>query len=128
MKRLTSIAAFIVVFSAAAAAQRPAVDVAARQDAVVKQAMRAYQQGLSDLKESESLLQPVTNPDALRELRLEEAVSLALEKNLDIQVAKLEPQSVDFLVAGFRNQFLPVLSSQVGQREQFQLQIGRAHV
>src|SRR5688572_11382277 len=121
MKRLTSIAAFIVLFSAAAAAQQPAADVAARQDAVVKQAMRAYQQGLSDLKETESLLQPVINPDALRELRLEEAVSLALEKNLDIQVAKLEPQSVDFLVAGFRNQFLPVLNSQVGQREQFQL-------
>src|SRR5688572_4645564 len=121
MKRLTSIAAFIVLFSAAAAAQQPAADVAARQDAVVKQAMRAYQQGLSDLKETESLLQPVINPDMLRELRLEEAVSLALEKNLDIQVAKLEPQSVDFLVAGFRNQFLPVLNSQVGQREQFQL-------
>ena len=121
MKRLTSMAAFIVLFSAAAAAGQPAADVAARQDAVVKQAMRAYQQGLSDLKETESLIQPVANPDALRELRLEDAVSLALEKNLDIQVAKLEPQSVDFLVAGFRNQFLPVLSSTVGQRENYQL-------
>ena len=120
MKRFTRIAAALVLFSAPAAAQQQA-DEASRQDAVIKQAMRAYQQGLSDLKETTSLIQPVTNADALRELRLEEAVSLALEKNLDIQVAKLEPQSVDFLIAGFKNQFQPVFASQVGLRDTYQL-------
>ena len=108
------------MLSAPAAAQQQA-DEAARQDAVIKQAMRAYQQGLSDLKETTSLIQPITNAEALRELRLEEAVSLALEKNLDIQVAKLEPQSVDFLIAGFKNQFQPVFASQVGLRDTYQL-------
>ena len=58
---------------------------------------------------------------ALRELRLEEAVSLALEKNLDIQVAKLEPQSVDFQVAGFRNTYRPSLSTTLGTRDQYAL-------
>ena len=122
MKRLSSVAAFFVLISAwSASAQQPAAEEAARQDAVVKQAMRAYQQGLSDLKESTApSLQPGATNE-LRELRLEEAVSLALEKNLDIQVAKLEPQSVDFLVAGFKNTYLPVLTSTVGQRENFQL-------
>src|SRR5687768_11150382 len=120
MKRFTRIAAALVLFSAPAAAQQQA-DEASRQDAVIKQAMRAYQQGLSDLKETTSLIQPITNADALRELRLEEAVSLALEKNLDIQVAKLEPQSVDFLIAGFKNQFQPVFASQVGLRDTYQL-------
>jgi outer membrane protein len=120
MKRFTRIAAALVLLSAPAAAQQQA-DEASRQDAVIKQAMRAYQQGLSDLKETTSLIQPVTNADALRELRLEEAVSLALEKNLDIQVAKLEPQSVDFLIAGFKNQFQPVFASQVGLRDTYQL-------
>src|SRR5688572_13438923 len=120
MKRFTRIAAALVLLSAPAAAQQQS-DEAARQDAVIKQAMRAYQQGLSDLKETTSLLQPITNADALRELRLEEAVSLALEKNLDIQVAKLEPQSVDFLIAGFKNQFQPVFASQVGLRDTYQL-------
>ena len=43
---------------------------------------------------------PAPSSGDLRELRLEEAVTLALEKNLDIQVAKLEPQSVDFQIAG----------------------------
>ncbi len=122
MKRFTSIAAAVVMFCAAsAAAQQPTAEEAARQDAVIKQAMQTYQQGLSDLKESTDVaLQPGSTSE-LRELRLEEAVSLALEKNLDIQVAKLEPQSVDFLVAGFRNTYLPLLTSTVGQRENYQL-------
>lgn len=120
MKRFTRIAVAIVLSAAPAQAQQAADPT--RQDAAVKQAMRAYQQGLDDLKAStESLIQPGANSGNLRELRLEEAVTLALEKNLDIQVARLEPQSVDFLVAGFKNQFLPVLSSTVGQRENYQL-------
>src|SRR5687767_8716130 len=121
MKRFTSFA-IAISLSAPAFGQQGAVDPA-RHDAVVTQAMRTYQQGLNDIKEPSGTrgAQPGTSSGDFRELRLEEAVSLALEKNLDIQVAKLEPQSVDFLVAGFRNQFLPVLNSQVGQREQFQL-------
>ncbi len=65
--------------------------------------------------------QPGTSSGNVREIRLEEAVSLALEKNLDIQVAKLEPQSLDFLVAGFRNTYRPVANSTVGLRDQYQL-------
>jgi outer membrane protein len=123
MNRFTGIAAAFILFVPVVSSHSqpaPAED-RARQDTVIKQAMRVYQQGLSDLKESEVRLQPGTGSDNLRELRLEEAVTLALEKNLDIQVAKLEPQSVDFLVAGFKNTYLPVLSSTVGQRENFQL-------
>lgn len=118
-----TVAAFLFAALPVAAGQQssPSTD-AARQDAVVRQALQSYQQGLSDLKEpAESLVQPGTSSGALRELRLEEAVALALEKNLDIQVAKLEPQSVDFVIAGFRNQFQPVLASTVGQRDLFQL-------
>ena len=70
---------------------------------------------------------PARHPSGdLRELRLEEAVSLALEKNLDIQVAKLDPQSVDFLIAGFRNSYRPAFSSTVGMRDQYQLPTSHA--
>ena len=120
MKRFTSFAV-VVSFATTAFAQQPAAGDAQRQDSVVQQAMRVYEQGLNDIKESPAPAQPGTSSGTQRELRLEEAVSLALEKNLDIQVAKLEPQSVDFLVAGFRNQFQPVLASTVGQRDLFQL-------
>jgi outer membrane protein TolC len=120
MKRSTLALAFLAV-AVPATAQQPTGADSARTEAVIQQAMRSYQQGLSDLKEtSDTRLQPGAGAN-LRELRMEEAVALALEKNLDIQVAKLEPQSVDFLVAGFRNTYLPVVSSTVGQRENFQL-------
>src|SRR5262245_36710901 len=88
-------------------AQNPTVD-STSIDRAVRQAMETYQRGLESLATS----QPATGEQLaaqpqLREMRLEEVVSLALEKNLDIQIAKLEPQSVDFLVAGFKNTFLP---------------------
>ena len=120
MNRISIIGIVFVAFAVPAIAQQsPATDTA-RHDAVIKQAMQTYQQGLNDLKEAMDVrLQP--SEANLREIRLEEAVTLALEKNLDIQVAKLEPQSVDFLVVGFKNTYLPVLSSTVGQRENFQL-------
>jgi outer membrane protein TolC len=124
MKRFTSFAVAIMTsLGATASAQQPAAIDAARQETVVRQAMRAYQQGLDGLRETSggSTAQPGTSSGDLRELRLEEAVSLALEKNLDIQVAKLEPQSVDFLVAGFRNTYRPALTSTLGMRDQFQL-------
>src|SRR5687767_6980861 len=124
MTRFIRIAVAITVVAGAnpaSAQQSQAAADAARQQSVVQQAMRTYQEGLDDLRTTESLVQPGTSSGALRELRLEEAVSLALEKNLDIQVAKLEPQSVDFLIAGFRNQYQPVMASTVGQRDNYQL-------
>ena len=92
----------------------------ARQDSVVQQALLAYRHGLNDL-EPATTAQPGTNSGDLREIRLEEAVSLALEKNLDIQVAKLDPQAADFLIAGFRNTYRPSFSSTLGLRDQYQL-------
>ena len=120
MKRSIFGIVFLAASTAAFAQQSSATD-AARQETVIQQAMRSYQQGLNDLKEAADVrLQPGLEAN-VREIRMEEAVSLALEKNLDIQVAKLEPQSVDFLVAGFKNTYLPVVSSTVGQRENYQL-------
>ena len=124
MKRFTSFATAIVFsISTPAFAQQQAAEDAARTKTVVEQAMQTYQQGLSEIKESAiaRAAQPGGSSGALRELRLEEAVTIALEKNLDIQVARLEPQSVDFQIAGFRNQYQPVLASTVGQRDLFQL-------
>jgi outer membrane protein TolC len=57
----------------------------------------------------------------VRELRLTDVVQLALEKNLDISVERLTPQGVDLQIAGIRNNYLPVLTSSVGQRDIYQL-------
>jgi outer membrane protein TolC len=121
MNRLSRFTIVIIVLACArhASAQPPALDQNHIEQAV-QGAMKTYEQGLSDLmKQANARVAQTGGP--IRELRLEEAVTLALEKNLDIQVARLEPQSVDFVVAGFQNQFNPVFASTVGQRDLFQL-------
>lgn len=125
MKRLVSIGITLTIsFSATAFAQQASPTDAARTAAVVRQAMRTYQQGLEGIKEAAeaaAAAQPGARSGDLRELRLEDAVTLAIEKNLDIQVAKLEPQSADFLVAGLRSTYRPSFSSTLGLRDQYQL-------
>lgn len=114
----TFVAAALCAATHASAQSTPAAD-AARQNAVVQQAVRSYEQGLTAMRSAAA--QPGAASGSLRDLRLEEAVAIALEKNLDIQVARLEPQSVDFLVAGFRNTYRPSVSSTLGLRDQYQL-------
>ena len=123
MKTLTSTTLAIALLAAATtSAQQPSSADAARQDSVIQQALADYQNGVDALKNvAGSVAQPGFNSGRTRELALEEAVALALDKNLDIQVARLEPQSVDFLLAGFRNTYRPLLSSTVGMRDQYQL-------
>lgn len=59
-----------------------------------------------------------TQPVGIRELRLSDAVELALRQNLDIAVERLTPQAADFQIAGLRNGFRPLASSTVGLRAQ----------
>ena len=116
------LAAALCMTAPQAFGQSTALSDAARQETVVAQAMQRYEQGLMDLKSPPRQAQPGDlGSGGLRELRLEEAVSLALEKNLDIQVAKLEPQSVDFQIAGVRNLYTPNLSTTLGARDQYAL-------
>jgi outer membrane protein len=119
MKTLTRTTLAIALFAAPATgwAQQPTHTDAARQDLVVKQALADYQNGLDAMKNG----QPGTSSGVLRELALEEAVAIALEKNLDIQVSRLEPQSVDLQIAGVRNLYKPLFSSTLGLRDQYQL-------
>ena len=116
MKRTISFALAIAVLGSPVFAQKSASD-AARQESVVQQALHTYQQGLVDLNATDK--QPGSGSQ--REIRLEEAVSLALEKNLDIQVARLDPQAADFLVAGVRNAYQPLFNSTLGVRDQYAL-------
>ena len=51
-------------------------------------------------------------------LTLEDAVKRALERNLDIQVERLNPQAIDLTLAGLRSTYHPTISSTIGQRSQ----------
>ena len=91
----------------------------------MREALARYQQGLEALKngtaapDSAPALGQPARP--VRELRLADVVQLALEKNLDISVERLNPQSVDLQIAGLRNLFLPTVTSTIGQRDNYQL-------
>jgi outer membrane protein len=99
------------------AQQAPAAAEAARQDALVREALERYDSGLESLNAQ-------TSPAAqmaiggIRELRLTDVVELALASNLDIAVERLSPQAVDFQIAGLRSTYRPVASSTIGRRDQ----------
>ena len=118
--RLAVVAAAVLVWSVSATAQtRPTVDDAARQESLVRDALARYQSGLQELNAAEPRQTQlgVAPPGGVRELRLGEAVQLALDKNLDIAVERLNPQGVDLQIAQIKNQFKPVATSTVGQRD-----------
>jgi outer membrane protein len=51
-------------------------------------------------------------------LTLDEAVQHALERNLDIQVERLNPQAIDLTLAGLQALYHPTLTTTFGQRSQ----------
>jgi outer membrane protein len=113
--------AALLVWSANAAAQ-PAEQT---QDALVRDALARYQQGLEAIKNGTATTEPSVAPAQpnrpVREIRLADVVQLALEKNLDISVERLNPQAVDLQIAGLKNTYLPTLTTSIGQRDNFQL-------
>jgi outer membrane protein len=59
------------------------------------------------------------NPDGARPslaLTVDDAIKLALDRNLDIAVQRLNPQTYDFSLAGLRSIYRPTLTSVVGQQ------------
>jgi len=119
-----AVAAFLG-WSLCAGAQTPKspADVS-RQDALVREALERYQAGIQELNGAPSPDQTPAGtraPGGTREIRLTDVVQLALEKNLDIAVERLNPQSVDLQIAAIKNQYRPVASSTFGQRAQMRL-------
>lgn len=85
---------------------------------MIRAAVDHYETALAEQAQPPATPQlPPQGAGGTRQLRLEEAVDLALEKNLDIQVERLNPQAVDLQIAGLRNTYKPVASSTIGQRD-----------
>jgi outer membrane protein len=55
------------------------------------------------------------------DLKLDEAVAFALDRNLDIAVERLNPQTYDFTIAALHATYKPVLSTTFGQNNVTQL-------
>ncbi len=91
---------------------------------MVRDALARYQAGLDAIKRGEATAPAGATAQAgrpLRDIRLTDVVQLALQKNLDIAVERLNPQSVDLQIAAIRNTYLPVATAATGQRDNYQL-------
>src|SRR5688500_1865426 len=123
--RRPAVFAVLLAWSVSASAQTPsALSDATRQDALVREAVARYEASRQNLEAAaEAGQRPAGTPapGGIREIRLDDVVQLALEKNLDIAVERLNPQSVDLQIAQIRNSYLPVATSAVGQRSFYQL-------
>ena len=117
--------AAVLVWSVTAAAQTAPASADQTQESLVRDALQRYQAGLDAIRNGApaptDAAPPLQSNRPVRELRLADVVQLALEKNLDISVERLNPQAVDFQIAALRNAYLPTVSSTVGQRDIFQL-------
>ena len=99
-------AAVAVAISVPASAQEPAQD---HVRALIAQAMQQAGQAPGTIDPSQML--PPPGPSV--QLSADEAVRRMLERNLDIQVQRLEPQLLDLQVAGLWANYRPNLTSSV---------------
>jgi outer membrane protein len=91
-------------------------------DARVAELLRAVgaQQPVAPASEQTRPPTPVTDPAAVP-IKIEEAVAMALEKNLDIAVERLNPTAVDWSIKALEANFNPTATSTVGFNSTYQL-------
>ena len=115
-------ALLLLLVAAPAAAQDSAER--ARLDEIAREAARQFVEARSEaLADASEQTRPATPPPAdgtVVELTLDGAVERALERNLDISVERLNPQTFDFALAALESNYRPTLTSNFGLRSQSQ--------
>lgn len=89
----------------------------ARHDALVREAVARFEAESASVAAAPAAGR-VLQVAGTRELRLADAVELALKQNLDIAVERLNPDAVAFQLAGLKNSYRPSATSTLGQRSQ----------
>lgn len=89
------------------------------QDLIRAAAERAgVMQSPGALQATTSPSQPSAGDAPSVALTLDQAIKLALDRNLDITVQRLNPQTFDFSIAGLRSIYQPTLTSTISQQSQ----------
>jgi outer membrane protein len=113
-QRLTRVLAMAVILAAPSYGWAQVASEAHIQDLIRTAAERAGVQASAPAS-----LQPVPPADGSRPtvgLTLDEAIKLALDRNLDIAVQRLNPQTFDYSLAGLRAFYRPTLTSTLAQQ------------
>src|SRR5688500_5544517 len=118
---LASATALAGLLAVPAFAQTPAAD-ASRLDQIARDAARRFADERAATPTLEQARQAAgTQPLGPRvELTLEGAVERALERNLDISVERLNPQTFDFAIAALAANYRPTFTSNFGLRSNSQ--------
>ena len=95
---IVTAAAFAVFVGSTAVAQEADQ---ARFEQIAKEAAERYRVAIT-ADAGPSVILPAQTGEVTRSLTLDDAVSLALEKNLDIAVERLNPQTFDLSIAAAR--------------------------
>jgi outer membrane protein TolC len=85
-----------------------------RIDAITRDAVRQFAEARSGEEQTRPTNPP--QPGVRVELTLDDAVTRALERNLDIAVERLNPQTYDFALASLQANYRPVFNSNYGMR------------
>jgi outer membrane protein len=92
--------------------------VAQTTDAHIQELIRAAAEriGAGQAATAEPWQVPPGAPGAVVHMSLDDAVKLALDRNLDIAVQRLNPQTFDFSIASLQAAYKPALTSQVASQ------------
>jgi outer membrane protein TolC len=124
MKTVTCIArVFACVFALVAYGQPAAAQAqtdGARLDDLARQAARDFAAATSPALDQTRPTEPTPPAGTRVELTLDEATARALERNLDIAVERLNPQTFDLNIARIRAAYRPTATSTIGQLSRVQ--------
>jgi outer membrane protein len=109
MKRLRSISTWSAALVFAAAATPVGAQTT---EAHIQELIRAAAERIGAGQAVGAPSTQASQPGATVRLSLEDAVKLALERNLDIAVQRLNPQTFDFSIASLQAAYKPALTSQ----------------
>jgi outer membrane protein TolC len=115
--------ALLLLLAAAPAAAQDSPE-RARLDEIAREAARQFVEARAErAAETPDQTRPTTPPPPAGtrvELTLDGAVERALERNLDIAVERLNPQTFDFSIAALESNYQPTFNSNFGLRSQSQ--------
>jgi outer membrane protein TolC len=107
--------ALFVLLGADGAFAQTAVDERARLDEIARVAGQQFIAARNDLEQTRPTVPP-PEPGTIVGLTLDEATARALERNLELAVERLNPQTFDLNIARLDALYRPTLTSIVGQR------------
>src|SRR4030095_7094036 len=89
-----------------------------RIDQITQDAVRQFVEGRSASAADQTRPTVPPQPGTKVELTLDDAVQRALERNLDVAVERLSPQTYDFALAALNASYRPTFTSTYGLRNQ----------